>query len=361
MRPLKLFSEHKVFDRLSDGVKVTKHWVREKLHGLLHFDSPKRRTPRDVQEAKDRLMEGLGNVTFGDMAQITLDAIGDAVLVINPKGKVIYLNRVAQTMTGWSSQKALGRSVEDVFFVVDGVTRKRATNPAERAIDEGRTVELALGSILIHSDGTDIAIEDSAAPIYDHDGVVAGAVIVFHDARQSGTVMKRMSHLAQHDFLTGLPNRVLLVERLSHAIAMAKRHQKKMALLFLDLDYFKQINDAFGHAIGDGFLRSVAERIEDCVRVTDTVSRHGGDEFVVVLTEIKERQDAVQVAKKLLARLELPHSIDGRDIQATFSIGISVYPEDGGDVNALMRNADAAMYNAKAGGRNNYQFCRMAS
>lgn len=294
--------------------------------------------------------------SFEDMAKITLDAIGDGVLVVDPKGDLIYLNRVAEKLTGWSSEEALGRPVEQIFFIFDGVTRERAKSPAQRAINEGRIVELALGSVLVRRDGSDIAIEDSASPIRNRFGEIAGAVIIFHDARQSGVAMEKMNHLAQHDFLTGLPNRMLLTERLTQAIGMADRHSKQLALLFLDLDYFKQINDSYGHGVGDHLLQEVAAEVEACVRGTDTVSRHGGDEFVILLSEIEERQDAIHVAEKLLAQFAMPRIIDGHELQVNLSIGISVYPENGADVETLMHNADTAMYTTKGNGRNSYQF-----
>ncbi len=328
-----------------------KHTTSEQKPVCPYCDRSEKLT--DKETAVRRLS---GNVSFEDMAQITLDAIGDAVLVVDPNSKVIYLNKVAEKLTGWPSKEALGRTVEEIFFVVDGVTRQRTISPAHRAIIEERTVELALGSILIRRDGTDIAIEDSAAPIRNRTGHMAGAVIVFHDARQSDAVMERMSHLAQHDALTGLPNRGLLAERITHAIGMAKRHKKQVALLFLDLDRFKEINDTFGHTVGDHFLQDVAANIISCVRATDTVSRYGGDEFVVLLTEVAQRKDAEQVAKKLLARFGAPHIIDGHELQVTLSIGISVYPGNGAEADRLIRNADAAMYAAKESGRNSYQF-----
>lgn len=302
-------------------------------------------------------MRALGDVSFEDMAQITLDAIGDAVLVVNPQGTVIYLNKVAETFTGWPETDALGRSVEEVFFIIDGTSRQRRASPAQRAIDEARIVELALGSVLIRRDGSEMAIEDSAAPIHDRLGRVTGAVIVFHDASQSKSVMQKMTHLARHDPLTDLPNRVLLVERLTQAIGMAERHHKRVALLFADLDHFKETNDSFGHAVGDHLLREVAADMAACVRATDTVSRHGGDEFLILLTEIDARQDAAGVAEKLLARFAVPRVIDGHELPVSLSIGISVYPEDGLDADTLMLNADRAMYGAKNAGRNTYQFC----
>lgn len=296
-----------------------------------------------------------GDASFKDMAQITLDAIGDAVLVVDPLGTVIYLNKVAQALTGWPEEEALGRSVEEVFYIVDGITRERVKSPSQRAISENRIVALALGSVLIRHDGTDLAIEDSAAPIHDRRGVLTGAVIVFHDARLSGSAIQEMSHMAQHDSLTGLPNRLLLIERLTQAIGIAKRHDKLVALMFLDLDHFKQINDAFGHAVGDQLLRDVAMDMLGCVRATDTVSRHGGDEFVILLSEIETSMDAARVAEKLLARFAVPRVIDGHTIRISLSIGISICPDDGNEADSLMHKADQAMYAAKHAGRNRFQ------
>lgn len=298
----------------------------------------------------------LGNFSFEDMALITLDAIADAVLVVDTAGKLIYLNKVAETLTGWSRAEAVGRLVEQVFFIFDGTTRERAPNPAQRAMAQNQVVELALGSVLVRRDGEVIAIEDSASPILDRYGRSTGAVIVFHDARQSGASIEEMSYRAQHDFLTGLPNRMLLLERLAHAIGMANRHQKRIAVLFLDLDNFKPINDTYGHAVGDHLLQDVAAELESCVRNTDLVSRQGGDEFVILLTEIEERQDAAQIAEKVLARFSAPRVIDGIQLQVALSIGIAVYPDNGCDADTMMRNADIAMYATKANGRNHYQF-----
>jgi diguanylate cyclase (GGDEF)-like protein len=167
-----------------------------------------------------------------------------------------------------------------------------------------------------------------------------------------------MAHLAQHDFLTGLPNRVLLTERLSQAIGLAHRHRKQVALLFLDLDNFKRINDTLGHVSGDQLLQLVADRLTACVRATDTVCRQGGDEFVILLAEIEQPQDAAHIAGKLRVALAVPHLIGGHELHVTLSIGISVFPDDGIDVATVMQNADTAMFHAKARGRDNYQFFR---
>jgi diguanylate cyclase (GGDEF)-like protein len=172
------------------------------------------------------------------------------------------------------------------------------------------------------------------------------------------TMTLKMSHLAQHDFLTDLPNRMLLNDLLSHSISLARRHGKRLAILFLDLDHLKHINDSLGHPIGDQLLTAVALRLVACVRGSDTVSRQGGDEFVVLLSEIEHAEDAAFTAEKMRAAVMAPYSIANHDLHLSASIGISIYPDDGGDAETLIKSADTAMYHAKDSGRNNYQFFR---
>jgi diguanylate cyclase (GGDEF)-like protein/PAS domain S-box-containing protein len=291
-----------------------------------------------------------------ERAQVTLNSIGDAVLTTDLAGNVTYLNVVAEAMTGWWCGQALGRPLAEVFTIIDGTSRQAMPNPAQRAIEENRIVGLATDCVLIRRDGFESAIEDSAAPIHTRDGRVAGAVIVFHDVSQSRAMTEKMAHLAQHDFLTDLPNRLLLTERLVQAVGLAHRNHKQLAILYLDMDHFKRINDSLGHEIGDQMLQAVAGRLTACVRTTDTVCRQGGDEFVILLPEIERPQDGAGVAEKLLAALAVPEFIDGHELHAAASIGISVYPDDGADAATVMQNADMAMYHAKANGRNNYQF-----
>ncbi|MBS9405301.1 EAL domain-containing protein [Halomonas sp. TRM85114] len=167
---------------------------------------------------------------------------------------------------------------------------------------------------------------------------------------------QRLTYMAQHDILTGLPNRTLFTDRLDVAIVQAKRSGKPLALLFMDLDRFKNVNDVFGHALGDGVLSEVAIRLATCVRASDTVSRQGGDEFTVILTELDHIQDAARVAEKLLAVVASPFIIDGTEVVVGISIGIACFPENGRDATALLSNADAAMYVAKKESRHHYQF-----
>jgi len=289
-------------------------------------------------------------------AQVTLDSIGDAVISTNISGNVTYLNPVAEKMTGWSKEDAFGRPFVEIFKIIDGTTRKTAPNPITAAIEKNKIVALTPNCILVRRDGSESAIEDSTAPIHDRSGAVTGGVIVFHDVSMSRAIVGEMQHLAQHDVLTDLPNRMLLKDRISQAIASAHRNSTQVAVMFLDLDQFKHINDSLGHAIGDKLLQSVAARLIGCVRNTDTVSRQGGDEFVVLLSEIKHAADAGNMARKILTTLTGCHTIDRHDLHITASIGVSTYPADGEDAEILMKSADTAMYQAKEKGRNNYQF-----
>jgi diguanylate cyclase (GGDEF)-like protein len=255
---------------------------------------------------------------------------------------------------------AVGRPLEEVFRIIDSETRAVLPNPMSIATHQNKIVGLPPTCILIRRDGTESAIEDSAAPIHDRRGGVTGAVMVFHDVSTARALTLQLAYFAQHDSLTELPNRTLLNDRLTQSITVARRHNARLAVLYLDLDRFKNINDSLGHLIGDHLLRSVAQRLSECVRASDTVGRLGGDEFVVVLSEMTHAQDAVVCADKLLRAIEKPHILDSHEMHTTASIGISVYPEDGSDAEALLQNADSAMYEAKDRGRNNYQFYRSA-
>jgi diguanylate cyclase (GGDEF)-like protein/PAS domain S-box-containing protein len=291
-----------------------------------------------------------------ERAQVTLNSIGDAVLSTDVEGNVTYLNIVAEGMTGWSCQEALGHPLAEVFQIIDGATREHARNPMALAVQEDKTVGLTANCILIRRDGFESAIEDSAAPIHDRRGQVTGAVMVFHDVSMARGVAQRMSYLAQHDFLTDLPNRMLLNDRVTNAISLARRHGTQCAVLFLDLDGFKNVNDSLGHPLGDQLLQSVARRLMSCVRSSDTVSRQGGDEFVVLLSELAHAQDAGLGAEKMLLALAAPHIVASHELHITASVGISIYPDDGEDAESLVKCADTAMYHAKDKGRNNYQF-----
>ena len=293
-------------------------------------------------------------VTDQQRAKVTLDSIGDAVVSTDARRRVTYLNPVAERLTGWSQATAEGRAVEDVLRIIDGDTRAPADNPLAAAIRQNETVSLTPNCVLVARDGVETAIEDSAAPVRDRSGRVTGAVMVFRDVGSARSHAKRMSYLAHHDSLTELSNRVLLADRLDHAVALSHRNRQKAAVLFVDLDHFKDVNDSLGHAVGDCVLKTVAKRLVARVRGSDTVSRLGGDEFVVVLSELSHARDAAATARKILRLLRKPYHVGPHEVRLTASIGIATYPDDGTDAQTLLTRADEAMYRVKEAGRNDY-------
>ncbi len=295
-----------------------------------------------------------------ERAQVTLNSIGDAVISTDMTGSVTFLNQVAEKMTGWPLTEALGCPLTEVFRVLDGACHETISDPTTTAISQNRTEHLPTNCVLIRRDGFEIPIEDSISPIQDREGHATGAVIVFRDVSVAKAMAVQMAHSAQHDFLTGLPNRMLFADRVKQAIAMVPRRTKKVAVLFLDLDGFKHINDSLGHSIGDKLLQSIAKRLVFCVRGSDTVSRQGGDEFVVLLSEMEQAEDAAITARRMLLAVAEAHSIDLHELHVTTSIGVSVFPDDGLDSETLIKNADTAMYQAKENGRQSYQYFRAA-
>ena len=286
-----------------------------------------------------------------ERARVTLDCIADGVICADNRGDVTYLNAVAERMTGWSRDEASGRRLADVLRLCNGDAHGAAPDPLESAVQDDKAVALGRNLSLIRRDGRKSAIERSTAPIRDSYGRVTGAVTVFRDVTSWRVMELELFRLAQHDPLTDLPNRVLLNDRLNQAISRAQRHGSLVAVLFLDLDRFKRVNDSLGHLVGDKLLQEVATRLTGAVRESDTVSRYGGDEFVVVLSELGHRAIAMMQAEKIRARLSAPHFIKKHELHTKVSIGISIFPEDGQDAQTLIDCADFAMYRAKASRR----------
>jgi diguanylate cyclase (GGDEF)-like protein/PAS domain S-box-containing protein len=284
-------------------------------------------------------------------AQVALGCVGYALICVDVEGRVTSLNEVAQTLTGWSAKEARGRPLAEVFEK----RRERSDRTASIA-HEGEPPPLRADGILVRRDGTETPIEDSVGPTFDREGQSTGKVVVFRDVRIARAPSIETAQMVEHDALTGLANRRLLSERIAGAISLAKRHDARVALLFLDLDGFKQINASLGHAVGDKLLRALAIRLQTCARASDTVSRQGKGEFVVLLSEMAHTDDASRVACRILDSVAEPFYVDQHRLHVTGSIGVSVYPEDGQDAETLIRNADAAMYQAKENGREGYHY-----
>jgi diguanylate cyclase (GGDEF)-like protein/PAS domain S-box-containing protein len=291
-------------------------------------------------------------------SEVTLACTGDAVIISDSAEVVTHLNGPAELLTGWSQAEAQGHSLNEILG--HAACDNHATSAIVRSLASGAREDTPCAdtAILVRRDGIELNIKNCSGYIRDRDGNVAGTVAVLHDLGAVRQKALNLSHAAQHDFLTGLPNRSLVNDRITQAISFAARYTQQLAVMFVDLDLFKKINDSLGHAVGDKLLQQVAIRIVACVRRSDTVARIGGDEFVVLLSQVGHAEDAVFIARKILTSLAAPYLIDQKLLQINASIGVSTYPDDGTDSETLIQRADTAMYEAKKLGRNNCQFFR---
>ncbi|HMI50638.1 MAG TPA: EAL domain-containing protein [Candidatus Saccharimonadales bacterium] len=289
-------------------------------------------------------------------ALVTLNCIGDAVACEDSSGNITFLNIAAEKMTGWTYEEAAGRPRTEICRILGGPTRENIVKGTDGSDRQSHPLGAPPNGMLIRRDGFETPIEERVSSMRGIAGQASGSVFVFRDMSASHAMALEMIHSAHHDFLTGLPNRMLFNDRVNQAIVSASRHTKKVGILFLDLDGFKHINDSLGHRTGDNLLQSVTKRLVTCVRSSDTISRQGGDEFVVLLSEMEEPEDAAVTARRMLKAVAEVHTIDHHDLHVTTSIGVSVYPDDGLDAEALIKNADTAMYQAKENGRQGYQF-----
>jgi diguanylate cyclase (GGDEF)-like protein/PAS domain S-box-containing protein len=285
------------------------------------------------------------------LAASVFDGTNEAIMITDRRGTILRVNRAFTEITGFSVEEAVGQTPrlirsdhhDDAFFE-DLWAALRDTGRWQGEIWNRR------------KDGGLHLVWQSISALRSRDGGISHYIAVFSDITERKVTEERVRHLAHYDVLTDLPNRLLFNERCAHALERARRARYLVGILFLDLDRFKHINDSLGHPIGDRVLREVAERFVSAVREGDTVARLGGDEFIIILEEIHSATDAAIVAAKLLRVLEKPLEVDGYELRTSASIGVTLYPQDGLDVTSLVKNADAAMYRAKAKGSDNYQF-----
>lgn len=298
----------------------------------------RQRVEEDLFQEKDRL-------------QTTLSSIGEGVALIDADCRIEFLNPAAEQLCGWNYQQALHRPVAEVFKSVDN-QNQHITTALEDSLHA--TEQVRKHSVLHCKGGQKHIVEELATPLYDRHSKPVGAVSVFRDVTEAQQKTEELAHAAAHDALTGLPNRNLLKDRARLAIARAQRKHESFALLFLDLDHFKEINDRMGHATGDALLLDVAHRLTDCVREEDTIARLGGDEFVVLLEGPTHEREVKAVADKILDTLRKPYQLGTRSTNISVSIGASLYPDDGRDTESLLVHADTAMYRAKQQGRDRF-------
>jgi diguanylate cyclase (GGDEF)-like protein/PAS domain S-box-containing protein len=290
-----------------------------------------------------------------EQADITLSSIADGVITLDEQRAVTYLNGIAAAMTGWSPEQARGQPFSAVFNGTEEATGA-AFIPA-LARDGDQSVGPAANEChvcLRGADQRDYVLRVTCSRLIDNDGRRRGTVVAFCDITQQRRLSRLVEYQATHDALTQLPNRVLLFDRLSRAIVRARRSGHSVAVMFIDLDRMKTVNDTFGHAAGDAVLRSVSARLEAAHRRSDTIARFGGDEFVIVLEDINPETGVSRVAETILAAFHAPFIVEGVEIVIGVSIGVSLYPEHGASAEAMLRTADVAMYAAKEQGGNGF-------
>ena len=288
-----------------------------------------------------------------ERAQVTLQSIGDGVITTDAEGRIDYINPVAQDITGWDVRGARGKPIQEIMTIINQHTRTPVDHPVMRCLQEGRVITLEDNSVLINHDGVEIPIQDSAAPIRDRMRNMIGAVMVFHDISKESRLFRQLSYQASHDALTGLINRAEFENRLVAALAGSKQNPSHThALLYIDLDQFKVINDTFGHTAGDELLRHVMEIIQANIRATDILARLGGDEFGILLERCDEDR-ALEIAESIRGAIE-KNRFAWKDTftNVRCSIGMYMVTHESPDAASVMSSADVACYSAKDVGRN---------
>jgi len=279
--------------------------------------------------------------------QATFDSIRDLVSIQDSQYRLVRVNKAYREAFAQTPGALIG---SHCYEVVHGTSEPIATCPHRQVLQSGKAATTE-----IFEPRLGVYLEVSCSPIMREDGTLEGTVHIAKDITIRKKLEEKLTQMATMDNLTGLPNRALLNDRFDIALANARRKNETMAFMILDLDRFKNINDSFGHAVGDMMLVAVAGRLTALLRKGDTVARIGGDEFAVLLTEIKRAEDATQLAQKIIEAFQEPFSLDGRQLSITTSIGIARYPIDGDDLETLAKNADTALYKAKEKGRNIYK------
>jgi diguanylate cyclase (GGDEF)-like protein/PAS domain S-box-containing protein len=284
--------------------------------------------------------------------RVTMDSIGDAVITINSKGLVEYLNPIAEKLTGWLTGEAKGMPLSQVFNIINESTRKPSLNPVDICLLENRIVGLANHTILISRNGSEYGIEDSASPIRSAEGKTLGVVLVFHDVTVQRQMANEMTYRATHDALTGLINRGEFEHRLERLLIHTHPYGNKHALMFIDLDQFKVVNDTCGHTAGDELLKEITHVIEQCVRTSDTLARVGGDEFAVILEKC-DAEPAMRIAQLICKNVdEYRFKHQEKRFRIGTSIGLVIMDSHWSSIQTLMQAADTACYTAKEAGRN---------
>jgi diguanylate cyclase (GGDEF)-like protein/PAS domain S-box-containing protein len=319
-------------------VQESNHRISE-IVGACQDITERKQTEEMLRQAEDRYRSFFENAVEG-------------IFITTVEGHYLSANPMLARIYGYDSPEALITSVQDI-------QNQLYVNPSRRQefiqlIQEHKAI-WEFESQIYRQDGSIIWISENARAVLDAQGHLIGFEGTVEDITARKQDQATIEFMAYYDMLTELPNRELFNNRLTHAIAHAQRCHELLAVLFLDLDRFKTINDTLGHSVGDRLLQGVAERLKACVRCDDTIARWGGDEFTLLLTQIGTAEQAAKLAQRILDVFHAPIEFDGRSLHVTCSLGIALYPHDGADAHTLLKNADTALYRVKEQGRNNYQ------
>ena len=289
-------------------------------------------------------------------AQVTLSAIADGVVAVDADLKIEYLNPAAEKLSGYVYEEVKGLPVKECIHLVDDKANEPMLSTLEQCVEEkGLVTRKGVGAIVDRHGGV-VAIDESASPVLDEKDAVSGAVLVIRDVSYERHLTETMTYRATHDALTGLPNRILLIDHLEQQLQQAEAEVSHVAVMFLDLDGFKFVNDNYGHDIGDALLVLVANRLKAALREVDMVCRLGGDEFVVVLHGVEGENAIRSMAERLIEAMNKRFDLKGQAFATTTSIGIAIHPQAGDTPEVLIKHADAAMYRAKSLGKNRFVF-----
>lgn len=282
-----------------------------------------------------------------------LQSIGEGVIATDRTGCVTFMNPVAEKLSGWRQHESIGKPLSSILHVVNEESGKLVRLSIPELLSEGAP-NPPNGAVQIVNYQDRIPVELNATLIRDAKDGASGLVLVLYDLTERKRYEEKLRHNAVHDHLTDLPNRILFYDRLSMALAQAQRDSHPVAIIMLDLDEFKKVNDTQGHNAGDKLLQGVAERLTHMFRRSDTIARLGGDEFVLLLPDLPYAEVARNVAKRIIHCFQKPFDIGGTQVGITASLGVAVFPGDGEDAETLIKNADIAMYRSKDDGRNRY-------
>ena len=319
---------------LEDLAQEQEHVILERTH--------------DLSEANVQLE---GQLAASELAARVFENAAEAIIVTDEEGKFIQVNPAFSLMTGYAASEVLGEPIS--ILRLGQHPPAFYADMAESLKQENRWQ----GEVRYRRKNGEVFVVRLSVSRVAHAGQPVRFVATLADITHSKQLEEELRHRAYHDPLTDLPNRALFADRLRVAILQAQRHQRSFALCFIDLDYFKPVNDQFGHAAGDDLLVETAQRLRLCVRAADTVARLGGDEFAAILTDAGSRAEVEEVAARIVAELARPFALQAATVHISCSLGIALFPEHGMDAETLQRNADVALYGVKASSRNAWRIC----